>query len=622
MRICHLRLFDANSRTVKLDYSRRRGLRSEGRVMAPMLAVGSRVWCRSGEHDARSSRRANSSRKASKARAPKRGESPIRRAVVVSDVAETRAIAATAPTEDAFSLGCPHFDTCSGCSSSTNLDDFPELRRAREYFAKSHGVDAFECATGDVTGWRIRARLAARMVPDDTNGGQKLALGLFARGSHDLVEIPHCVVQHPRLNDAAALIAEACSRAGIRAYDETTGEGELRYVQLTAVGRDGCRADLDPDAAVQVALVWNAPAPTAESGPMSAPRAIALALKLWNSNSADSPGDIEPPNGMRVHSVWVNWNDAAGNTITSPHWTHLKGDRFAWSGHGDAEVALTPASFAQANAGAFDAALARIRGLVFKDAAVSELYAGAGPIGLSIAATMTQGEDEDGGSVRCVEIVGAAAETFEASRSRLPESVQKRVSMVISRAEDVCRDAVRDADVMIVDPPRQGLDPRTVAALTGGTAALTKADGGDEGVDEAASSAAAAAGREEKKPVVKEEKKPMTRAAKRRARKKKKAKAKNASQAAVKAEAAPEKKEEAKPTQPTVKFPAPPARLSRLIYLSCGFSAFQRDCDALIESGQWRLTHCEGFNFFPGSDHIETLAVFDREETGSALWEE
>ena len=114
----------------------------------------------------------------------------------------------------------------------------------------------------------------------------------------------------------------------------------------------------------------------------------------------------------------------------------------------------------------------------------------------------------------------------------------------------------------------------------------------------------------------------MTRAAKRRARKKKKAKAKNASQAAVKAEAAPQKKEEAKPAQPTFKFPAPPARLSRLIYLSCGFSAFQRDCDALIESGQWRLTHCEGFNFFPGSDHIETLAVFDREETGSALWEE
>ena len=79
--------------------------------------------------------------------------------------------------------------------------------------------------------------------------------------------------------------------------------------------------------------------------------------------------------------------------------------------------------------------------------------------------------------------------------------------------------------------------------------------------------------------------------------------------------------EEPRPSQSTVKFPAPPARLSRLVYLSCGFAAFQRDCDALVKSGEWRLTHAEGFNFFPGSDHVETLAVFDREETGAAFWE-
>lgn len=570
---------------------------------APMLAVGGRVWCRSGDRDTRSPRRADASRKASKARARKRAESPVRRAatVVTSDVAETRA---DASTDDAFSLGCPHFDTCSGCSTSTNLDDFPELRRAREYFARSHDA-AFDCATGDVRGWRTRARLAARMVPDeDAAGGEKLALGLFARGSHDLVEIPGCVVQHPRLNDAAALIASACERAGIRAYDETTGEGELRYVQLTAVGADG-RADLDTDAVVQVALVWNSPAPTTAAGPMTAPRAIALALKLWNSNSADGPGDIEPPNGVRVHSVWIDWNDAPGNKITGPHWTHLKGERFVWARHGAADVCFTPGSFVQANSRAFDAALERIRSFVFRGAAVSELYAGAGPIGLSIAATM--GEDgDDEGSVRCVEIVGAAAETFERSKSKLPEGVGRRVSMAISRAEDACRDAVRDADVVIVDPPRMGLDPRTLTALTGGEAPAAEAGG-------TAAATAMADGQPEAAVVT--EKKPMTRAAKRRARKKKRAKAANAPVADAKAP------EEPKPSQPTVKFPAPPSRLSRLIYLSCGFAAFQRDCDALVKSGEWRLTHAEGFNFFPGSDHVETLAVFDREETGAAFWE-
>lgn len=56
---------------------------------------------------------------------------------------------------------------------------------------------------------------------------------------------------------------------------------------------------------------------------------------------------------------------------------------------------------------------------------------------------------------------------------------------------------------------------------------------------------------------------------------------------------------------------AVPSSLERLCYLSCGFAALERDCAALLDSGHWRLRHAEGHLFFPGSDHVETLAVFD-----------
>ena len=47
-----------------------------------------------------------------------------------------------------------------------------------------------------------------------------------------------------------------------------------------------------------------------------------------------------------------------------------------------------------------------------------------------------------------------------------------------------------------------------------------------------------------------------------------------------------------------------------LVYVSCGFQAFQRDCDALLASGRWRVEFAEGHVLFPGSDAVETLAFF------------
>lgn len=52
------------------------------------------------------------------------------------------------------------------------------------------------------------------------------------------------------------------------------------------------------------------------------------------------------------------------------------------------------------------------------------------------------------------------------------------------------------------------------------------------------------------------------------------------------------------------------ATAKMLVYLSCGFPAFVRDCDTLLESGAWKLHHAEAFLFFPGTDSIETLAIF------------
>jgi len=50
--------------------------------------------------------------------------------------------------------------------------------------------------------------------------------------------------------------------------------------------------------------------------------------------------------------------------------------------------------------------------------------------------------------------------------------------------------------------------------------------------------------------------------------------------------------------------------LRRLIYISCGFKGFSNDCSLLLK--KWKIIHSEGHILFPGSDHIETCAIFDR----------
>jgi len=54
-----------------------------------------------------------------------------------------------------------------------------------------------------------------------------------------------------------------------------------------------------------------------------------------------------------------------------------------------------------------------------------------------------------------------------------------------------------------------------------------------------------------------------------------------------------------------------PKSLQRIIYVSCGFKALETDTAVLLQGG-WKLVHAEGHVFFPGSDHLESLAIFDR----------
>jgi 23S rRNA (uracil1939-C5)-methyltransferase len=54
--------------------------------------------------------------------------------------------------------------------------------------------------------------------------------------------------------------------------------------------------------------------------------------------------------------------------------------------------------------------------------------------------------------------------------------------------------------------------------------------------------------------------------------------------------------------------------VQRLLYISCGWEAFVRDCQKLCAQG-WEIQSVDGYLFFPGSNHVELLVCFDRAPT-------
>lgn len=51
--------------------------------------------------------------------------------------------------------------------------------------------------------------------------------------------------------------------------------------------------------------------------------------------------------------------------------------------------------------------------------------------------------------------------------------------------------------------------------------------------------------------------------------------------------------------------------LEQLIYVSCGADSFVRDAKKLLDA-HWKLTFIRCYHLFPGTDHVETLAIFKR----------
>jgi 23S rRNA (uracil1939-C5)-methyltransferase len=267
--------------------------------------------------------------------------------------------------------------------------------------------------SGQTAGFRLRARLAIR----GRVGSPKL--GLFELGTHRVVHIPNCSVQHPLINRVATVVRRALVDTRMTSYSDTAHLGLARYLQVV-VERSSQTA--------QVVIVANS----------ATPEPLAACLDL-----------IRERLGSELHSLWFNANRERSNTILGPDFQNWCGPAGVVERFGGAAVHYPPGAFGQNNLDIAQAIIEHLRARIPVGARVAEFYAGVGAIGLSVV--------DNACEIRMNEASPHSLHGLELGLAQLDPANRARISVVPGPA-GASRSAASGAQVVIADPPRKGLD--------------------------------------------------------------------------------------------------------------------------------------------------------------------
>jgi 23S rRNA (uracil1939-C5)-methyltransferase len=317
-------------------------------------------------------------------------------------------------------LNCPHRPPCPGCPRFGEPGIDPIVRQALSDLARRHGLAEPAVVSGSALDFRHRARLAIR----GRLGSPKV--GLFELGTHRVVHIPSCRVQHPLINRVAGVVRRALVEARISSYSDQAHLGLARYLQVV-VERASQTA--------QVVLVANADA--------SAPLAGCLEL-------------IRKELDGGLHSLWFNAHRERSNSVLGPQFERCCGPQTVVERFGGAAVHYPPGAFGQSNLEVAQHIIEHLREQIPQGSCVTEFYAGVGAIGLSLIDRARE--------LRLNESSPHALHGLEQGLAAL-EPVQRAKVILRPGPAGTMQEAAADADVVIVDPPRKGLDPELAQGL-------------------------------------------------------------------------------------------------------------------------------------------------------------
>jgi 23S rRNA (uracil1939-C5)-methyltransferase len=271
-------------------------------------------------------------------------------------------------------------------------------------------------------GYRARVKIVVRRSKDE------VLAGLYLPQSHDVVDISSCPVHPEPVNRVVQQLKKEIQRLGIAPYDERSGSGDLRYLDIRY-------------------SFWS--------------REIVLTLVTRRAafpRGNDLARALKKRFGF-ITGVVQNINEDPGNVIWGPRSRSLAGSGTVIERIGPWKLRLPAGVFSQANppvARKIYEKVESLSGLSGKETAL-DLYCGVGPISLylSTGSRLVWGVDESSLAI---------ATAKQNARMNGISNCRFFGASVVEKLEEAKRD-LRAIDLVIVNPPRKGIQPEAMAAL-------------------------------------------------------------------------------------------------------------------------------------------------------------
>ncbi|WP_057760805.1 23S rRNA (uracil(1939)-C(5))-methyltransferase RlmD [Cytobacillus praedii] len=326
---------------------------------------------------------------------------------------------------------CPIYEECGGCQLQ-HLRYDQQLKEKRDIVIQAlerhTKLDPSKLEIKETIGmedpWSYRNKSQFQVGFRD---GKVLA-GLYGMNSHRLINIEQCAVQHPQTNKATKTVKRILQDLKIPIYNEKSKKGLIR----TIVARVGIQTG-----ELQIVLIT-----TKKELPKRELIIQEIKKRL-----------------PEVKSIIQNINGQKTSLIFGDETVNLEGSDFIQETLGDLQFELSARTFFQLN----PEQTVKLYNEVKKAASltgtekVADAYCGVGTIGLWVA--------DGAAEIRGMDII---PESIEDAKKNAARHGIKHAKYVTGKAEILLPKWVKEGwkpDVIIVDPPRTGLDEQLLKTI-------------------------------------------------------------------------------------------------------------------------------------------------------------